>query len=308
MVQYPERVFLHESLPRDGFQNVKTFIPTEHKIEIVKKLIDSGMDALEVTSFVSPKAVPQMADAAEVCKAILPYAAGKKIKLTAFAPNRRGIENALASGICHFGSGISASEKHCLENWHKTQQELLDQATALRDEFKGQAIFDTFGISAAFSSPFKEEELTVEQVIRLCEYGFENDFEKISLADTAGDANPKFVREVLETLVMRYGPDKFALHIHDTYGFALLNYHIALELGIAEYSNVVGGLGGCPFAPGAAGNQATEDFLMLCDKLGIRYSADMQKIYEVLQMVEEYVDAPISSHVWSVKKNTPCQL
>ena len=304
MVEYPKKVYLMESLPRDGFQNVKTFIPTEHKIEIIKKLIDAGFKDLEVTSFVSPKAVPQMADAAEVAKAALEYAKGKGVLLRAFTPNHRGVENALSAGITHVSSGISASDRHCLENWRCSFDELLNRCKELKDEFVGQAQFE-FGIACAFSDPFGGS-IAPERIQMLCDWAFGEGFETIGLCDTTGNASPRFVREILEMVVSRYGSEKFSMHVHDTYGFGLANYLTGLELGINKFSNVVGGLGGCPFAPGAAGNQATEDLILMCQGMGIEVDIDMDKVYEVLALIEAYVNEPISSHAWSVKKNTPC--
>lgn len=301
---YPNKIEIVEVCPRDGFQNVKDFIKTSHKVEIIKKLIDANFKRIEVTSFVSPKAIPQMADAAEVLREIRDYSKGKDIELIALVPNQRGVETAVEAGVDQLNYVISVSELHNMANVKRTVADSMAQYKTLI-EANGNSVDFKLGLATTFGCPFGEK-IELNKIREMCSWAFGLGTKEILLADTVGLGNPKLVREVVSTLVNEFGPDKFIMHMHDTRGLALANILAAMEYGIYKIESAVGGLGGCPFAPGAAGNVATEDVIYMLHSMGIETGIDIEPIKQALKLIQLNINAKTVSHMSQLNEYTIC--
>jgi hydroxymethylglutaryl-CoA lyase len=291
-MKLPESVEITEVGPRDGFQNLKTLIPTEIKIQCIEKLVESGLKRIEVTSFVHPKAVPQMADAAEVLTAIK-QKFSKQVTCIALVPNLVGAKRAIETGADEICFVISASERHNLENTKQTVEQSLAAFKSVC-EIKGNVLV-RLSVVTAFTCPFIGV-VPPENVTRIIEAGKAAGTDEIMIADTLGTANPLQIESLMGMLMKRYGYN-YVLHIHDTRGMGLSNMLVGLMMGITRYETSVGGLGGCPFAPGAAGNVATEDFVNMCHEMHIRTGIDLNKLVGVSHMLETVVTAPLSGHM-----------
>jgi len=290
----PDKVSIVEVGPRDGFQNVKQFIPTEDKILIIKNLIDTGLTHLEVTSFVHPKWVPQMADAVDVVKGIQSYAKDREVELIALVPNKYGALKAYELGLDTITYVISVSEAHNFKNVNRTVAESLRE---LEDIVKSIGKMKVrLAIATTFGCPFGEE-IAVERIINMAQRGLSLDCSKILLADTVGLANPLQVKSIIHEVSSYIPGEKLGVHFHDTRAMALANTFAALDGGIMYFESSIGGLGGCPFAPGAAGNVATEDLVNMIHSMDIKTGIDMNKLLNVVKMVKRKVDAPLLSHM-----------
>jgi len=292
-LKIPENVEIIEVCPRDGFQNIKTLIPTETKIAIIDKLVDCGFTWIEATSFVHPKAIPQMADATEVLKTVKEKHAGKA-GFVALAPNLFGAQRAIEAGADAITFVISASEKHNLEN---TRQTIAQSVAALTEvcKIKGSCIV-RLAVATAFDCPFAGR-VAPEQVLGVVEAGLKAGADEVVLADTIGTATPLQMEALLRPMLTKYPQLSFILHIHDTQGMGLANIITALNLGVTRFETAAFGLGGCPFAPGAAGNIATEDLVNMIHKMGIATGLDYEKIIEVTRYIESKLGVPAVGHM-----------
>ena len=275
-------VLVTEVGPRDGFQSEKEFIPTEVKAELINALIDAGVTSFEATSFVSPRAVPQLADAAQVMELI---ERRPGVRLTALVPNARGAERAAAAKVDMMASFISASETHCQANLNKS----IDAAIADFNEFA--PIAKKFGIAlrgavaTAFGCPF-EGEVSIDNILKIVAAYSAGGVRHISLGDTTGMATPPVVTRTVEAIRARFPEMIIALHFHNTRGIGLANVMNGLALGIREYESSFGGLGGCPFAPGATGNICTEDLVYLLHECGYQTGIDLEALAAVARRVQ----------------------
>jgi hydroxymethylglutaryl-CoA lyase len=288
----PERAEVIEVCPRDGFQNVRTFIPTADKIALLDDLAEAGFRTVEVTSFVSPKAIPQMADAAEVMADFKRRHGG--IEAVALIPNARGAERALEAGADTLNFVVSASESHNRENTRRTVAESLEELAEvcrLRGDKKVHA-----SVATAFCCPF-EGDISESAVLRIVGQALSLGCAGISLADTIGAANPVKVRGTLSAVRGEYPNARIVLHLHDTRGMALANTLTALLLGYDAFDGAVGGLGGCPFAPGAAGNVSTEDLLNFLESLGIETGVSLGKVLDIARSIPDRLGVPLCSHL-----------
>lgn len=292
-MKLPKSVEIVEVCPRDGFQNIKTPIPTETKIEIINRLVDCGFTSIEATSFVHPKAIPQMADAAEVLQTVNKKH-GDKVKFIALAPNLFGAKRAIENGAAGITYVTSASEAHNLENTRQTIEKSL-AALAEVCKIKGKRKV-RLAVATAFDCPFIGK-VAPEQVIKLVDAGLQAGTDEIILADTIGTATPLQVEELLNQLVVKYPNFPFVFHIHDTQGMGLANILTAMNFGITRFETAAFGLGGCPFAPGAAGNIATEDLVNMLHKMGIITGLDYEKIMQVAHFVEESLGSAPVGHM-----------
>lgn len=293
LVKLPSSVEIIEVCPRDGFQNIKTPIPAATKIEIIDRLIDCGFQWIEATSFVHPKAIPQMADAAEVLQAVKSKHAGK-VGLIALAPNLFGAQRAIEIGADAITFVISASEKHNLEN---TRQTIEKSLTAFAEvcKIKGNCKI-RLAVATAFDCPFAGA-VDPRQVISLVDAGLAAGADEVMLADTIGTATPLQMEALLNPIMAKYPRISFILHIHDTQGMGLANVMTALNLGVTRFETAAFGLGGCPFAPGAAGNIATEDLVNMLHKMNIATGLDDEKIVAVARFIEEKLALPPLGHM-----------
>lgn len=291
-MKLPEYVKVTEVCPRDGWQNHKVDIPTETKIKYIKKMIDYGAKKIEVTSFVNPKAVPQMRDAAEVYAGIKDYAAEHGTDIMALTLNKRGVDDARACGIKEVCFVLSASEEHNLRNSRRTIEQSLTDFKNLAGEAGDMKIM--LAMPCVFGSPFGDE-IPMERVIKLIEEAFSVGVHEIGLADTAGISNPYHTREVLQYLKNHLDFKDVSIHLHDTRGMGLANAYVALEEGITKFDASLGAMGGCPFVPGAKGNIGTEDLLNMFHSMGIKtdYNLD-QVVVTALEMGKE-IEATIGT-------------
>jgi hydroxymethylglutaryl-CoA lyase len=302
----PEKVIIREVCPRDGFQSVKEFIPTEDKVKFIDSLVGTGVSIMEVTSFVSPKAIPQMADAADVMAEFNRKWKGK-VESVVLVPNLRGAENALKTGPDWLNFVLSASEAHNKANTRRTVEESLEELKKVK-ALTGDTRLNV-SVATAFECPF-DGAVDPAQVIKVLDAIFEIGVQGVTLADTIGTADPAEVTRTLSLVREKYGDYPFSLHLHDTHGMAMVNTMAALDLGFNYFDAAAGGLGGCPFAPGAAGNAATEDLVNFLERIGISTGVDLLKTVSVAREMESY-GLNVMSHLAasSVGKgeNTCCQ-
>lgn len=262
-------VILSEVAPRDGLQSIAAFVPTETKIALVRASYEAGLRRMEIGSFVSPRAVPQMADTGEVLKAAKQLAG---LECTTLVPNRKGFEAAMNAGADRLGLFMSVTESHNKANVNRTREEsFADLAAIVREAPKGTLI--RFNLSCVFHCPFEgvvpERDALdfIERVVAL------DPAMEIALADTTGNAAPDQVRRVFEAAHAAWGT-RFAYHGHDTYGMGVANVAAAYAAGCRIFDAASGGIGGCPFAPGATGNVAMEDVVWLFQRMGVETGVD----------------------------------
>ena len=294
----PERIEIIEVCPRDGFQSVKEFIPTEGKIAILDALAGTGIATMEITSFVSPKAIPQMADAADVTAHFNAKWRGK-ITSVALVPNLRGAESALAAGVDWMNFVISASVDHNMANTRRTVEESIEElkkVCALKGETKLR-----LSVATSFACPFAGD-VPSEKVVRVVDACLEAGIDGVTLCDTIGTTDPKYLANTLTEMRARYGDYPFALHLHDTHGMALANMLTALRMGFTSFDAAAGGLGGCPFAPGAAGNAATEDMANMAERMGIATGIDIPKLLSVVRSMKSNYGLTTFSHLAAADK------
>lgn len=298
-MRFPEKVRIRDVGPRDGFQNVKTFIDTEKKLAIIDGLVASGIQAIEVTSFVNPKAIPQMKDAAEVAARVREKY--PDLEALALVPNLRGAENASNAGIQNVAFVVSASEAHNKANVNKTIEESLKQLKELTEKYPQLHV--RVDVATAFGCPYSGI-TPPQQVLYILDACQKLGIKEVTLCDTIGVANPKQVGELLQAVIEGYPDLQIALHLHNTRGMALANMEVAAQYGIVDFETSIGGLGGCPFAPGSEGNAATEDTVYMFEEMGVKTGIDLDKLVKVVSYVQENVDAPITGKMLKVKSNT----
>jgi hydroxymethylglutaryl-CoA lyase len=292
-----QRIEITEVGPRDGFQNVKTFIPTEDKVAIIRGLVAAGIRNLELTSFVSPKAIPQLADASLVCREILEQY-GDSIRMSALVPNLKGAQSAWEAGIREVNCVVSVTPEHNKANINRTHEESLLEIARMR-----QALPDIkvrVDLATTFACPFSGW-VSPDAVATLAAKVVALGVEEMVLCDTIGVATPDRVHDVAVQMQKAFPNVRFSLHLHDTRGMGLVNTLAGVMAGITTFETSIGGLGGCPFAPGAAGNTATEDMVNMFNDMGIETGVNLEKLLQVVGMVEEKVDAPLSSHLAKAK-------
>ena len=269
MSSLPSRVSITESSSRDGLQSLGVTIPTQSKIDLIEALADAGLRSFDAVSFVSPKAVPQMADAAEV---IAGLESRHDLDLWGLVPNMKGLEAALEAGVTRVGLLTAASDTFSQRNLNATVDESMHRIRRILSEAPGRISFRGY-VSTATHCPFEGEQ-DPDWVAHLAETLVEWGVDQVFLGETIGKATPAHIDRLLDEVLGRVGADRVGVHFHDTYGQAVANTVVALERGIDKLDSSAGGLGGCPYAPGATGNVATEDILWLLDGLGISHGID----------------------------------
>ena len=285
----PDAVTLCEVGPRDGFQFEDTPIPTDLKLEIINALAEAGLPRIQVTSFVHPKWVPQMADAEEVV-ARLPDREG--VIYTGLALNMKGLERAHAAGLTYVDLSIATNDRHSHDNANMTVDEAVEQAEAMVEHahdhgLQAQMGFQTvFGYAAPGDTP-------LDTVCALAERFAAMGVESISLADTTGMANPAMIKQRVRAVQDVISNVPLVLHLHDTRGLGLANVVAALECGVTRFDTSLAGMGGCPFVPGAAGNIATEDTAYLLRELGIETGVDIHAVAEAARRIEAFLGASL---------------
>jgi hydroxymethylglutaryl-CoA lyase len=267
------RLYIQEVSARDGFQTEAQFIPTDQKISYINRLSLTGLAKIEVTSFTSPVAIPTLADAEAVVAGIVRAPA---VVYTALVANLRGCERALATDIDEINLVMSASESHNLANLRMTREQSLMQLASIARRARG-SVGITASISTAFGCPF-EGPVDVAHVLALVERFVDVGIDQISLCDTTGMANPAQVEAVFTQARVRSPTVQFTAHFHNTRGMGLSNALASVRAGVARFDASLGGLGGCPFAPGATGNVCTEDLVHMFQAMGYETGVDLDKL------------------------------
>ncbi len=289
----PKSVKLVEVGPRDGLQNEKKIIPTAVKIDLIQRLAQCGLKAIEATSFVSPKWIPQLADHREVYEGITKK---ENISYPVLVPNLKGLENAIAVGVEEVAVFTTPSETFCQRNINCTVKESLQTIAEINAVARAHKIRVRGYLSCVLGCPY-EGDIAPNAVTALAEQLIQLGCYEISLGDTIGVGTAGSAKKLLETILKKISAEKLAVHFHDTYGQALANIYVALECGIHVIDSAVAGLGGCPYAVGATGNVATEDVLYMLNGLGIETGVDLMKLIEVGQFIAHYLDEPMQSKV-----------
>ena len=275
MTAYPARVTVTESASRDGLQSLGAFVPTEAKARLIDELAGAGTVSFDAVSFVSPKWVPQMADGAEVIAAITV----NDLRLIGLVPNMKGLENAVAAGLSDVGVLTSASDTFSQRNINASVDEAMHRIRRIVLEGPLDIRFRAY-ISTATHCPYEGPQ-DPDWVAHLAETLVEWGVEEVFLGDTVGKATPTDVERLLDDVLDLVPVERIGVHFHDTYGQAIANTVVALGRGIDKMDASAGGLGGCPYAPGASGNLATEDLLFLLDGLGIEHGIDIETVADV---------------------------
>ncbi|CAM2948709.1 hydroxymethylglutaryl-CoA lyase [Legionella worsleiensis] len=301
-MDYPQHVTIIEVGPRDGLQNESSFVSTEHKIELINKLSQTGLKHIEATSFVSPKAIPQLADGEEVYRAILK---NPSIAYSALVPNERGMIKALQAGVRDVAVFTAASESFNQRNINCSIQESIERFKPVLDLAKANAVKVRGYISCVLGCPY-EGEVSPAKVAEVMQKLLDLGVDEISLGDTIGVGTPRQTQLVLDKILRLIPLDQLAMHFHDTYGQAIANIHESLHHGVYRFDSSVAGLGGCPYARGASGNVATEDVLYLMHGLGINTGVDIFKIVATGDMICKQLGRKNQSKVANALLANPC--
>jgi hydroxymethylglutaryl-CoA lyase len=299
-MRLPQRVTVCEVGTRDGFQIEPEFIPTEQKIEVVDLLTEAGVPRIEVTSFVSPKAVPQLRDAEAVMAGIRRRPG---TRYAALVPNDKGASRAVDAGVDVIHTVLSASESHNLANVNMTIAESIERMRAVAQIAARAGVPMHCGISTSFGCPF-EGDVPVDHletiVARLVDLGARG----IGLADTTGMANPRQVSTVLDRLMPRFPAVEWTLHTHDTRAMAIPNILTAMACGVTNFDASIGGLGGCPFAPGASGNVCSEDLVHCLHAMDVATDIDLAKYIAVSKRVEQIIGRALPGQIMKAGPST----
>lgn len=279
--------------PRDGLQNEPDFVPTDQKIELIGRLADAGIRRIEVASFVHPKAVPQMRDSAEVVGRMRREPG---VVYSALVPNEKGMERALASGVGEIALFVSASETHNRKNVGMATAASLEGFRKIAETALAGRIRIRGYVATAFGCPY-EGTVTPENVERIVDAYRSLGTHEVALGDTTGMANPSQVSRMLDRILPRLGTTGLALHFHDTRGAALANVLAALQQGVTVFDGSIGGLGGCPYAPGASGNVATEDLVNMLEEMGVRTGIDLGKLIDCARYLREILGKTLPGHL-----------
>jgi hydroxymethylglutaryl-CoA lyase len=289
----PDRVSVYEVSLRDGLQNERATVPLRGKLRLIDALVAAGLKRIEITSFVSPSWIPQLADADEVAAHAKPP---EGVTFSALCPNAKGLERARAAGMREVAVFISASETHNKKNVNKTVAETLaafeqtiGPARALGMKVRGY-------VSTVWGCPY-EGEVDPKRALAIAKQLLAMGCYQISLGDTIGAGTPRQTGQILELVLGEIPRDQIAMHMHDTRGTALSNVLVGLEMGIRDFDASVGGLGGCPYAPGAAGNLATEDLVYMLHGMGVATGIDLPRLWEAGKVAESVVGRALPGKV-----------
>lgn len=294
-MKYPVFVELCEVGPRDGFQFESKWIPTDRKVAAIKELIAAGLPRVQITSFVHPGKVPQMADAEKVVQAVgLEHSS----LLSGLALNVRGVHRAAESGLRAVDLSIATNRVHGRDNANMGVEEGRDQASEMIDvaHANGMSVQLNLQTVWGYQSP---GDTSLDAVVTLADHFSERGLESFSLADSTGMANPESIRQVVSA-VQKVTAVPLVLHLHDTRGLALANILSALEMGVTRFDTSMGGLGGCPFIPGATGNVATEDVVYLLDQLGIKTGVENRKVAAISREMAAFLGRSLSGKMYKL--------
>jgi hydroxymethylglutaryl-CoA lyase len=288
----PARISVREVGPRDGLQNEDP-VPTDAKIELINRLSGTGVARIEAVSFVRPEAIPQMADASEVWQGITRV---PSVRYSALVPNLRGAIRALDSGLTELEAVVSASDTHNRANVRRGTAESLDDIAVIIDTAHQRGASCQVVVSTAWGCPY-EGDVPVSRVVRVASRAVDDGADSISFGDTTGMATPRRVRELVGEFRSAHPGVPLNLHFHNTRGTGLANVLTALELGVADFDASVGGLGGCPYAPGATGNIATEELVHMVEDMGVATGIDLDAMIDAAADAERIIGRRLPSQV-----------
>ncbi|MBW7861278.1 MAG: hydroxymethylglutaryl-CoA lyase [Rhodocyclaceae bacterium] len=294
-MELPGKVRIVDVGPRDGLQNEKQLVPAEVKVELVARLADAGLTAIEATSFVSPKWVPQMGDHAEVLTQVL-AARRPGVAYPVLTPNLKGFEAALAAGAEEVAVFGAASESFSRRNINCSIAESLERFRPVAEAAQAAGVRVRGYVSCVAGCPY-EGEVAPAAVADVAATLFEMGCYEVSLGDTIGTGTPRTIRRMLDAVTRRVPVERLAGHYHDTYGMAVANVFASLQAGVAVFDASVGGLGGCPYAAGASGNVATEDVVWLLDGLGIETGIDLDRLVDTAAWISARLGREPASRV-----------
>ena len=309
-MKLPRKVTVVEVGPRDGFQSEKQFIPTNEKIDIVNALSRTGLKNIQVTSVVHPKAIPQLADAEEVMTKIdrLPG-----VNYRILAPNLKGVQRAVLLKPDAINLMMSVSESHNRSNANRSVEESLREFETVVPVIMDAGISVIGGMACALGCPF-EGKVPIQQLEKIVDRYISMGIRSTGLSDTVGVANPRLVYDVVSHMLDKYPDVHFHMHFHNNRGLALANILAAMQAGVTEFDTAIGGLGGCPYAPNASGNIATEDVVNMMTEMGIETEVDLDALLMVSEMVKKVIPHPLDSAVvksgkpWVLQMAPDCQI
>ena len=294
-----EFVYINEVGPRDGLQNQKTILDTEDRLKLISLLIDANIPGIEVASFVNPKAVPAMEGAHEIIDGLQETLT---CDISVLVPNMKGFELAQAAGAKIIAVVPSATETMNQKNINMSLKDTLDSSCKILESAKSEQLQTRAYVSVAWECPY-EGVVEISTVLDIAHKLLSAGADEIILADTIGAANPASVDLLFQACVKEFNPSILSGHFHDTRAMALANVYAALTQGIRKFDSCIGGLGGCPFAPGAAGNLATEDLANMLNQMGFETQVDLQKLLEIVDFCSDKLGAPLGGRMsgWLTK-------
>jgi hydroxymethylglutaryl-CoA lyase len=286
-------VSVYEVSLRDGLQNERASVPLRGKLRLIDALVSAGLRRVEITSFVSPKWIPQLEDADEVAAHATPP---QGVTFSALCPNARGLERAKAAGIREIAVFISASETHNKKNVNKTVAETLRAFEETIGPARAAGMRVRGYVSTVWGCPY-EGEVDPRRALDIAQKLVAMGVYQVSLGDTIGVGTPRQTESLVKMMLAEFPAASLALHMHDTRGTALANVLVGLELGIRDFDASVGGMGGCPYAPGAAGNLATEDLVFMLHGMGVKTGIDLDRLWEAGKVAESIVGRALPGKV-----------
>ena len=297
-----DNIRIYDVTARDGLQNEKEIVSTADKRRLIQKIIEAGNKDIEITSFVKPSWIPQLADNATLVRILPPAPEG--VRYWALIPNQRGLDSAIDCGIQHIATFMSASATHNRKNLNRTQKESISNIKSVIESAKSEDMTVRAYISTVFGCPY-EGSVDPTVVLSLTQSLLALGADEIALGDTTGMANPQQVRDVIALLVEEGIPvSQLALHLHDTRGTALANAYAGYLSGIRTFDGSAAGLGGCPYAPGASGNAATEDIIQLFHSMGLQTGVDLEKAASVGLFLEQLLGRELPGRYYKCYKGS----
>jgi hydroxymethylglutaryl-CoA lyase len=292
----PDRARLMEVGPRDGLQNEKVVVDTRAKLAFLTDLVDAGLERIEATAFVNPRWIPPLADHVEIARATQQPPLRGRARFSALTPNVKGYEGARAAGLDEVAIFLAASESHNKKNINATTAEALSRYAEVTARAAADGVPVRGYVSCAMGCPY-EGDVAVTAVVDVARRLVDMGCYEISIGDTIGAGNPRQTVELVRALKGVVGLDRVALHLHDTRGTALANIAVALDEGVRSFDSSAGGLGGCPYAPGASGNVATEDLVYMLHGMGVATGVDLNRLARASLRLETVLGRPVPSRV-----------
>jgi hydroxymethylglutaryl-CoA lyase len=289
----PNRVSVYEVSPRDGLQNEAQLVSLDGKRQLIEALAAAGLKRIEMSSFVSPKWVPQLADAEELARTVR---VPNDVTLSALCPNAKGLERALSAGLREVAVFLSASETHNRANVNKSVADTIAVFSEIVPPAREAGLAVRAYVSTVWGCPY-EGDVAPEKALAIAQELLDLGCYQISLGDTIGVGTPRQTRDIVQRFLDAMPAERFALHMHDTRGTALANILVGLELGVRDFDAAVAGVGGCPYAPGAAGNMATEDLVYMLHGMGIDTGVDLDRLIEAGNVAERVIGRALPGKV-----------